>query len=62
MWISVIRGPDFVKEEDFKWAVEVAAKKKKLDCNKAEFLTMEEGKCVQVIQLVHLMRNLLQLH
>ena len=48
-WISVIRLPDFVTEQDFTWAVETAAKKKKLDCSKAEFLTIEEGLCVQIM-------------
>ena len=42
-WISVIRLPDFIKEKDFKWAVEVASKKKKIDCSIAEFLTIEEN-------------------
>ena len=42
-WISVIRLPDFITEEDFRWAVETAEKKKKLDCTKAEFLTLERG-------------------
>ena len=48
-WISVIRLPDFVTEADFRWAVETAAKKKKLDCSAAEFLTIEEGLCVQIM-------------
>lgn len=48
-WISVIRLPDFVTEKDFAWAVETAAKKKKLDCSMAEFLTIEEGLCVQIM-------------
>ncbi|MBQ8296620.1 MAG: GyrI-like domain-containing protein [Ruminococcus sp.] len=48
-WISVIRLPDFVTEMDFAWAVETAAKKKKLDCSMAEFLTIEEGLCVQIM-------------
>ena len=48
-WISVIRLPDFVTEEDFAWAVETAAKKKKLDCSAAEFLSIEEGLCVQIM-------------
>lgn len=48
-WISVIRLPDFVTEKDFAWAVETAAKKKKLDCSAAEFLTVEEGLCVQIL-------------
>ena len=48
-WISVIRLPDFVTKKDFKWAVETASAKKKMDCSKAEFLTVEEGLCVQVM-------------
>ena len=48
-WISVIRLPDFVKPEDVTWAKETAAKKKKLDCSAAEFLTVEEGLCVQIM-------------
>ncbi len=50
-WISVIRLPDFVSEKDFAWAVETASKKKKLDCSSAEFLTLEEGLCVQMMHL-----------
>jgi len=48
-WISVIRLPDFVKREDFDWAVQEATKKKKLDCSPAEFLTIDEGLCVQMM-------------
>ena len=48
-WISVIRLPDFVTAADFSWAVEAATKKKKLDCSPAEYLTMEEGLCVQIM-------------
>ena len=48
-WISVIRLPDFVTKADFDWAVETASRKKKLDCSKAEFLTVEEGLCVQIM-------------
>ena len=50
-WISVIRLPDFVTEEDFRWAVETAERKKKLDCSEAEFLPVEEGLCVQMLHL-----------
>ena len=50
-WISVIRLPDFVTEADFRWAVETATKKKKLDCSAAEFLTLEEGLCVQILHI-----------
>ena len=50
-WISVIRLPDFVTEADLAWAAETASKKKKLDCSAAEFLTVEEGLCVQILHL-----------
>ena len=48
-WISVIRLPDFVTKADFDWAVETAEKKKNLDCSSAEFLTVDEGLCVQIM-------------
>ena len=48
-WISVIRLPDFITKKDFDWAVETASKKKKLDCSGAEFLTIDEGLCVQIM-------------
>lgn len=50
-WISVIRLPDFITRDDFDWAVETASKKKKLDCSSAEFLTIEEGLCVQIMHI-----------
>lgn len=48
-WISVIRLPDFITEKNFNWAVETASKKKKIDCSCAEFLTIDEGLCVQIM-------------
>lgn len=48
-WISVIRLPDFIQKEDFVWAVRVASEKKKIDCSPAEFLTIDEGLCVQIM-------------
>ena len=50
-WISVIRLPDFITQEDFNWAVETASKKKKIDCSSAEFLTINEGLCVQIMHI-----------
>ena len=50
-WISVIRLPDFITKADFDWAVETATKKKKLDCSAAEYLTIEEGLCVQIMHM-----------
>lgn len=48
-WISVIRLPDFVTKADFDWAVAEASGKKKLDCSGAEFLSIDEGLCVQIL-------------
>ena len=50
-WISVIRLPDFVTKADFDWAVETASEKKKMDCSGAEFFTVEEGLCVQIMHI-----------
>ena len=50
-WISVIRLPEFVTKEEFAWAVEEASTKKKMNCSMAEYLTIDEGLCVQVMHL-----------
>ena len=50
-WISVIRLPDFVTKADFDWAVQEAAAKKKLDFSPVEFLTVDEGLCVQCMHI-----------
>lgn len=50
-WISVIRLPDFVRRVDFEWAVAEAAAKKKQDFSKVEFLTYDEGLCVQCMHI-----------
>ncbi len=50
-FISVIRLPDFVTKKDFEWAIEEATKKKKEDFSKVEFLTYDEGLCVQCMHI-----------
>lgn len=50
-WVSAIRLPDFITRADFDWAVETAAKKKGLDCSGAEFMTLREGLCVQMLHV-----------
>lgn len=50
-WISLIRLPDFVKKADFEWAVSEATKKKQTDFSKVEFLTYNEGLCVQCMHI-----------
>ena len=47
----MIRLPDFVTKEDFDWAVAEAARKKKTDFSKVEFLTYDEGLCVQCMHI-----------
>lgn len=50
-WISMIRLPDFVTEEDFRWAVKEAEKKKKQDFSKVKYMTVKEGLCVQCMHI-----------
>ncbi len=50
-FISLIRLPDFVTQADFDWAVQEATKKKKADFSKVEFLTYDEGVCVQCMHV-----------
>ena len=50
-WTAMIRLPDFVTRSDFDWAVEQAALKKKRDFSKVEFMTYEEGICVQCMHI-----------
>ena len=50
-WISVIRLPEFVTPGELEWAKRTAAVKKKLDCSVAEFLTIDEGLCVQIMHI-----------
>lgn len=50
-FISIIRLPDFVTKEDFDWAIEETTRKKKEDFSKVEFLTYDEGLCVQCMHI-----------
>ena len=50
-WISMIRLPDFITREDFIWAAQVAEQKKKINCSQVEFLTVNEGLCVQCMHI-----------
>lgn len=68
-FISLIRLPDFVTKKDFEWAIKEATNKKKQDFSKVEFLTYDEGLCVQCMHIgpydnepetVELMSNLLK--
>lgn len=50
-FISLIRLPDFVTKADFDWAVQEATNRKKADFSKVEFLTYDEGVCVQSMHI-----------
>ena len=50
-FISIIRLPDFVTKADFDWAIAEATKKKKQDFSRIEFLTYDEGLCVQCMHI-----------
>ena len=50
-WISLIRLPEFATKEIYQWAVKEATKKKQTDFSKVEFLTYEEGLCVQCMHI-----------
>lgn len=50
-FISLIRLPDFVTKKDFDWAISEASKKKKKDFSSVEFLTYDEGLCVQCMHV-----------
>lgn len=50
-FLSVIRLPDFVTKEDFVWALAEAERKKKTDFSKVEWMTYDEGLCVQCMHI-----------
>ena len=50
-WISLIRLLDFVTKADFDWAIAEATQKKKADFSPIEFLTYDEGLCVQCMHI-----------
>ena len=50
-WISMIRLPDFVRTEDFDWAVKEATRKKNIDYSEVEYFTYDEGVCVQCMHI-----------
>ncbi len=50
-WISVLRLPDFVTAEELRWAADEAKRKKGLNCAAAEYLTVDEGLCVQMLHV-----------
>lgn len=50
-WMSCIRLPDFASRDVFGWAIEQATRKKKMDFSPVEYLTLDEGLCVQCMHV-----------
>jgi hypothetical protein len=50
-WVSMLRLPEYVNKDVFKWACEEASKKKKINTEKAYLLKFAEGLCVQCMHI-----------
>lgn len=50
-WISMIRLPEFVTQDTLNWAKAQAEAKKKTDFSPVEFLTYDEGFCMQCMHI-----------
>jgi len=50
-WISMIRLPEYVNKNVFKWACEEVSKKKKINTEKAYLYKLKEGLCVQCMHI-----------
>ena len=50
-FIAMIRLPDFVTQDVFDWAIQKASEKKQLELHNVEFLSMQEGLCVQALHI-----------
>ena len=50
-WISMIRLPEYVNKDVFKWACDEASKKKKINTEKAYLYKLNEGLCAQCMHI-----------
>lgn len=50
-WISLIRLPEFVTRDVFDWAIREATEKKQQDFSPVDYLSWEEGLCVQCMHI-----------
>ena len=50
-WVSMIRLPEYVNKDVFKWACGEVIKKKKTDTEKAYLFKLNEGLCVQCMHI-----------
>ena len=51
IWTAAIRLPEFVNEAIFSWACDEAAGAKKINTEKARYITIAEGLCVQCMHI-----------
>ena len=50
-WISIIRLPEYVTEDVFSWARNEVKNKKNIETEKAEYIKIKEGLCVQCMHI-----------
>jgi hypothetical protein len=51
IWNAIIRLPEFVNKEIFEWACKTVKSKKNIDTEKAKYITIKEGLCVQCMHI-----------
>jgi hypothetical protein len=51
MWTAIIRLPEFVNEKTFEWACDEVSNSKKIDTEKAKYIKIKEGLCVQCMHI-----------
>ena len=50
-WVSMMRVPEYVNQDVFKWACDEVSKKKQINTDKAYLLKFTEGLCVQCMHI-----------
>jgi hypothetical protein len=50
-WLSIIRLPEYVTKDVFQWACTEVKNKKKIETEKAKYLKIKEGLCVQCMHI-----------
>jgi hypothetical protein len=51
IWTAVIRLPEFVNEKTFEWARDEVAKNKNINTERAKYIKIKEGLCVQCMHI-----------
>jgi hypothetical protein len=50
-WLSIIRLPEYVTKDVFQWACNEVKNKKKIETEKAKYIKIKEGLCVQCMHI-----------